>query len=179
MIDLTNLANVRSYLGIDVTNTGSDAELTRLIGTVSALIRNLVNRDITTEAYVDKLNGTGSDSIMVPNYPITSISSIVISGVTIAVANYTYDKGQIILLNGLTFPKGRLNIVVSYSAGYATIPYDIEQVCIEIVAKKFKQRDRIGLSSKGLAGETTSFDLQDMRSEVRSLLSSYMKVIPV
>lgn len=179
MIDLTTLASVKSYLNIDTLNTGNDAELSRLITVTSGLIRNWINRDLTTAVYSDKLNGTNSINIMVPNYPITSIASITIGGLLIPIADYIYDDTVITLLNGRYAPNGKMNVVVNYTAGYATVPPEVDQVCVEMVSKKFKHRDRIGLSSKGLAGETMSYDLKDMREETLTMLAAYTKVIPV
>lgn len=179
MADLTTLTNVKSFLNIDSTNSNNDAELSRLITSYSSLIRSWVNRDLTTASYVDYCNGTGSNMIMFPNYPVTAVSSVTIDNTVVTSTDYMFDETRLILKNGRTFTYGRNNVVLSYTAGFATVPYEIEQICIEMVSKTFKKRDRIGLSSKGLAGETTSYDLQDMRDETRSLLASYIKVIPV
>lgn len=179
MIDLTTLASVKSYLNIDVTNTNSDTELQRLITSVSGMIRNWVNRDLTTATYTDKLNGTNSTVIMLPNYPVTSIASITIGGLVMPVSDYIYDDTQITLLNGRYAPNGRMNVIVNYTAGFTTVPSEVDQVCVEMVSKKFKHRDRIGVSSKGLAGETTSYDLKDMREETLTMLAAYTKVVPI
>ena len=177
MTDLTTLNNVKSYLRLTITT--SDAEIQRLITATSSLIRSWINRDITSTSYIDFLNGTGSKMILLPNYPITAISSLFINDILIDVSKYAFTDTSIILKDGLKFTYDKSNIEVHYIAGFSSVPYDIEQVCIELVAKKFKSEERIGIKSKGLAGESVSYDIQDMRDEARTLLASYNKVAPL
>lgn len=40
------------------------------------------------------------------------------------------------------WPKGYRNVLVEYTAGYATIPYDLAQVCIEVAAKLYRLGER-------------------------------------
>jgi len=54
-----------------------------------------------------------------------------------------------ILYRNSGWPNGRMNISISYNAGYATIPDDVKQACIETVAAFFNRRKR----DTGLSGE--------------------------
>jgi len=40
------------------------------------------------------------------------------------------------------FPAGHQNIIVRYTAGYSTIPYDLEQICIDLVKLKYEQQNQ-------------------------------------
>ena len=83
-----------------------------------------------------------------------------------------------LVLRGLVFPRGRGNVRVSYQAGFASPPADLTQACIEMVSLRYREKDRVGLVSKGLAGETTAYSLKDMPESVRTLLSQYRRVVP-
>ena len=67
---------------------------------------------------------------------------------------------------------------VSYQAGFAAPPADLTQACIEMVSLRYREKDRVGLVSKGLAGETTAYSLKDMPESVRTLLNRYRRVVP-
>ena len=118
------------------------------------------------------------------NKPVTQITSLAVSGLAIVAATGFTDNGyrlagRKLLLNTAVFPRGSGNVVVAYQAGYATTPPDVEQACIELVAIRYQERQRIGLTSKGMAGETTAYMVKDMPDSVRTLLMQYREVVPV
>ena len=61
----------------------------------------------------------------------------------------------------------------------AVIPDDLEQACIELVGLRFRDKDRIGVVSKGMAGETTAFSQKDVPDPVRVVLDSYKRILPL
>ena len=74
------------------------------------------------------------------------------------------------------FASGRQNIRVKYTAGYATVPEDVQQACANAVADAFHRLERDGnLNSERLgdysfsAGEGRAF----LTPDVRSLLARY------
>ena len=48
-----------------------------------------------------------------------------------------------------------------------------------MIAMRYREKDRIGLTSKGLAGETTGYSQKDMADSTRHILSQYRKVAPL
>ena len=82
-------------------------------------------------------------------------------------------------LHGYGFRRGLGNVTISYTAGYVVIPADLERACIELVAYRFREQDRIGLASKGMAGETTSFVTRDVPAAVAAVLDRYKRVTPL
>ena len=82
------------------------------------------------------------------------------------------------MLRGQVFIKGVRNIHIVYTAGYEVIPYDLQQACMEIVGLRYKERDRIGLQSKTLAGETVSFFIKDLSPTAQAVVKQYQRVVP-
>jgi hypothetical protein len=156
--------------------------LTRLIADATGFLAQWLSRDIISTSYTQKLDGKGGDEVVLSNYPVTAVSLVKIDGVAIDLAILTTDKGynfdehSIYLTGGLAFSKGKRNIQVSYTAGFATVPAELEQVAIDLISIKYRERDRIGLDSKALAGETTSFATRDMPNRARAILDQYRKV---
>lgn len=180
MLPLTTVENVKNYLGINSPN--DDALLDRLVTAASDYIQKWLNRNFGAQEYVEKQNGQDMDVCMVRNYPIISVAEVKVGEVVVPPATSTLDAGYVyndtsIMLQGYVFPRGKNNVKFTYTAGIDT-PSDVEQACIELIAHRYKERDRIGLVSKGLAGETTAFSQKDMPESVRTLLATYKKVIP-
>lgn len=188
MADLTTLANVKAWLSI--TTNGEDAVLQSLITSVSKYIENWLNRTILSATYTEYRDGTGTNRIMLANQPVTAVSSVVMNNLGVpAVAipastamsfGYVFDARNIKLVGfGAKFPMGMNNVVVTYTAGYATVPVDIERACLELVALRFRERSRIGENSKSIGGETVSYNVKDFPDSVRTLLNQYRKVATI
>ena len=182
--DLCLLADVREYLGLTVTT--SDNLLQRMITSCSTWIKSWSNRDYVTGTYTDRFDGNDYREITVSQYPIVSISSITIDGVTVDPTKYKADSEGfpfIELTDGTVFTRGTKNVVISYTAGYGTltlgtIPQDVVQACIELVAWRFTERTRIQQSSKSMGGEVVSFQTGAGAQSTMVLLAQYKRVIP-
>jgi hypothetical protein len=181
VVDLASVEQVKGYLSIN-TNT-DDALLERLVKSASGYIQAWLNRSFGVEQYIDKLNGNDGDSVHFPNYPVLSVASVQVNNQAIPASTgvfthgYAFDDTMLYLRND-RFWRGRLNVVITYTAGYAEIPQEITQACIEMVVMRYKEKDRIGLTSKGLAGETIGFSQKDMADSTRHILQQYRKVAP-
>lgn len=161
MADFCTLADVKAWLGI--TDTNSDSLLTAMISQISAEIRTFTNRDIyPVGTYTETLSGNGRQSIVMPQYPITAVSSLTVDGVAIPArqgatgSGYVFDDAGI-YLDGYTFARGVKNVSVTYSAGFATLPPDLQRACIEWVAFRQSEQAHIGLRSKSIGNESASF----------------------
>ena len=138
--DLVALGAVKNWLG--VTTDDDDALLAALISQISRGIYNYINRSFVlptdvTEAY----DGAGRDQLLLRNWPIGAVYSVVVDGNAIPpapmmVANvhrahgYVLEQSddappgamqQLFLRGPHVFRKGRQNIVVSYRAGYEIV----------------------------------------------------------
>lgn len=136
--DLTTLANAKAWLGIGVGETGSDAMLSRLITATSGSIREYCQRDtFLSKAYHEIRDGSGSAEMVLRNFPVTSVSSLSISGASIPAGTYLDSGAQTsgwflaggedspdfvrhLALKNYYFMQGKQNVVVDYVAGYKT-----------------------------------------------------------
>ena len=174
--DLTTLANVKSWLG--VSSTDDDAQLTRLITAASDFVANYCSRTFASTVMSDrKYHGNGNSTLVLRNWPIISIQSLAIDGVTVDPANYSFYDRMICLSQGV-FNRGLANVSVSYTAGYTTIPLGLEQAVIELIAFKYREKERIGHSSKQLAGEVVSFIIADLHPAIKRALDTYSDKVP-
>ena len=180
MADLCTLADVKEFLGLTVST--DDTLLTSLISAESEFIQNYLNRQLGIQQYTEQFSGIGKTRHKLRNYPCTAVTSVTIDGQAIPVTTSSNVAGYMaiednIVLFGYAFSNGNYNCIVVYSAGaYPTL--DVTRACVELVATKYREKDRLGLASKGLAGETTSYVTAAMPKHVESILKNYKKYVP-
>lgn len=187
-IDLTTLAAVEAYLGLPA---GSPAEplLSTLITAASQFIMSYCNRIFQAQSYTEYRDGVGYgvSELVTLGYPIISVQSVLISGNVIPSANIDqfprsgfYAGLWYIGVEGYSIPRGRKNVKLVYTAGYAVIPADLSEACTELVALKYKQKDRIGISgSEGIDGQHISFKDIAMSAATQQTLMQYKRVIQI
>lgn len=162
--DLTTLAKVRAHLGMDATFVTDDTLIGTLITAASAwLKKQLGDRDICSATYTEDFSGDGGTMIMPAQYPVTAVSALTIDGEAIA-ARLTWDGDGYVIVGGIsiqlvgyTTSFGISNITLAYTAGYTTVPTDIDQAVIDLVAWRYRERNRIGQVSSSVGGELVTF----------------------
>jgi len=183
--DLTTLANVKAWLKLPATaNTDLDPLLLRLISAASAFIQTALDRTFAVTAYTESRDGKGTTVMLLKDYPVISVTAVTVDAMPVPPAADCTKPGFVfgeksVGLNGYKFTRGLHNVQISYSSGYATVPLEIEQVAIDLIAKKYKGMSRIGLRSEVLNQQTTYFDVQDINDEIKSVLKQYAKVVPL
>lgn len=192
---LAGLADVKTWLS--VTTNADDTLLTGLIAAGSAMILQYLNRpSILSRSISEKYSGVGGTRMVLRSWPVTAIASLSIDGVAVSAAASPTANGYLasdlydgvgpgaiceIALNSAAFTRGRFNVAVTYTAGYAAVPSDVKQACVELCGEVYKYRPRIGEISRALpgGGGTATFSIVDLSPRVKMMLSSYRAVVPV
>jgi hypothetical protein len=179
MADLTTLPRVKEWLAI--TASTNDALLSRLISAASDYIETYLSRDIARTSYQSYRDGHGGRRLMFRNYPVVSLTAIKVGGVSIPPSvngspGFVHTETSVTLVGGYVFEAGASNVYLEYVAGYDPIPSEIEQACIDLVSLRYRERDRIGLTSKSLAGESITFNTREFSDAVGSTLVQYKRV---
>ncbi len=183
--DLIVLADVKSWLGLtDPAQTEDDALLAALIAAASAFIRSWCRRDFTVQPYIETRDGTGGMRLALTHTPVLSIDSLLIDGQPVPAAPAIGASGYfftptMLYLHGHRFRRGFGNVVISYRAGLVEIPADLQRACVELVGLRFRERDRIGLTSRAQAGETTAYSQADVPAPMRVVLDGYKRILPL
>jgi hypothetical protein len=102
--------------------------------------------------------GDGYPYLRLSAKPITSLSSISVSGVSKNVSDFTIDGETIVEKYGNSFPIGSV-VVATFQAGYTTIPALIQLTILRITALlSMEAGENIGVSSTTFdGGNTRSF----------------------
>jgi uncharacterized phiE125 gp8 family phage protein len=179
--DLTSIDKAKEWLG--VSGAKDDALLTRLVTAVSTAVEEYVDRTLASTSYTETRDGPGGSRLSMPNFPITAVASVLIDGASIPVASSAIANGYLytstsIALRGYVFALGVQNVMVQYTAGFAAIPKDVEQACLDWLGHIYRSRDRIGHNSKSINGETVSFFVGPIPKAVEMMLKPYRRVAP-
>lgn len=179
MADLTTLPRVKEWLAI--TAPTNDALLSRLIFAASDYIETYLSRNIARASYQSYRDGHGGRRLMFRNYPVVSLTAVKVGGVSIPPSvngspGFVHTETSVTLVGGYVFEAGASNVYLEYVAGYDPIPNEIEQACIDLVSLRYRERDRIGLTSKSLAGESITFNTREFSDAVGSTLVQYKRV---
>lgn len=205
MAALTALEDVKAWLatGQAAFPPADDAMLTRLITACSASIETWIGRPIGVATWDEIRNGLGGGRMQLAVTPIVSIVSLSINGLAVQAApplgsqgvvsvgfggfpyGYAFSPNELIVRgSNAGFSRGHQNVLVRYTAGYAAVPSDIAQACIEMVVRKYRERTRIAERTRSLGGvetvtyETVMFGMQTIASDIQALLMQYRRVAP-
>lgn len=173
---LTTLNATKEYLKIALTETSENGILEGLINAVSNLIENFCKRSFIENTYTDEeYDGTGTSNLMLNTFPVSSVTSIKIDDVVVDSTEYKVrkDSGIVVRLNS-TWPKDVLNIKVSYTAGYAIIPADVELAAKHLVM--FFYKTDIENFSKTF-GDGIVMRPEAIPPQIRVILAPYRRVL--
>lgn len=179
MADLTTLPKVKEWLSI--TTATNDALLSRLISAASDYIEAYLSRNIARTSYQSYRDGHGGRRLMFRNYPVVSLTMLKVGALLVppsvgGAPGFVHTETSVTLVGGYVFDLGASNVYLEYVAGYDPIPNEIEQSCIDLVSLRYRERDRIGITSKSLAGESVTFNTREFSDAVGSTLAQYKRV---
>lgn len=185
---LTTLANVKEY--DDSLGSGNDAVLTSMIARISALIEQRFDGRIVEATYQEIKDGNNR-TVMVPKHrPISTFTTLHIS------ADQTWDATTLVastdlivdsitprvhLKGGRAFTIGFQNVRMVYTAGFATIPLEVEDYAIRKVIEAFKKRRTLGITSISLkdGSITRAANMKALLSDIGNELPKYVRRRPV
>lgn len=186
-MSLCTLQDVKTYFAI--TSASEDDLLNALIAAASADIENYCNRTFAQAAYTETRNGNGANAMAARQYPIVSVQGVTVDGYAVPAAadavssGFVFSDTAIYIRNsgrgrapgcGWSFARGVQNVTLQYTAGYATIPADLVQACVELVGWKRAKRQRIDKTSETLGNQQTqAFKLDGMPPSVIAAINTY------
>lgn len=162
-IDLCELADVKTYLGI--TDTSEDTLLGALIDSASQAIERYCRRKFKQETLTEYHDGMEVGKLALRRAPINSITTIhddtdreYGSGTLVDSDNYTYyaQSGIVVFDGDIVMQDGNKNVKVVYSGGFgattAALPEDLQLAC-QILTAALWTRAKQGAA--GIESETT------------------------
>lgn len=201
---LTLLSTVKDELGI--TDSSQDGTLTRYITQASEWLETRLDRKLESQSYTHYIMGTGTERLPLHEWPVTQVTLVTEVDVgEVDSAMYRLDSKAKqprslihtcgVWVNGHNYtgkleplPFGeRENYKIEYVAGYVlpsdpqvetrTLPYDLEQVVINMVTKKYEMKCFGGQNVKAYKVGGRSIEWKDTLSdEDMDVVSIYERV---
>lgn len=152
-------------------------------------------RRFATGSHTQNLAGNGRWLLRLKHWPILSVESVEVNGQAVTDFELTDEAEQGLLYRSLTWPanlaaypdltgdmdpnSARPNITVEYTAGYVlsgedrTLPYDLEQACIDLVVRRLMQPTPGLTSERTAGGHATTWSDRDLPPEICAALRPY------
>lgn len=202
--DLTTLATAKQWLPISSSNTADDATIARLVTATSQDFMRATRRpDLLLAQYVEARQGDGSSRMVAFHWPIVSVASLSVAGVSVLpsadkLANGYYFDADIdperncqLYLNGCSFSDGA-TVALTYYAGYTqpgtspsvpsgqvALPADIEQAVLDWMEYRYRMRPNVGAVNRRMAeGDSVHTELIDAPPNVIQVIERYARQIP-
>lgn len=176
------VADVKEYVVLGRNTVADNGVLQRIIERATKAIQRYLNDAILLAQYTEIRDGTGTNTLVLANSPVVSVSSLSLGipgqrTALVADVDYIVTTSAVKILTGAVFPRGVAVVEVIYTAGYVDVPLDIVDACAKWVALKYKQLERAGQLSVTQQGQTVTFDVGAMPQDVKLQLDSYKRVI--
>lgn len=184
---LATLSDTKLFLG---TTSLSDDQIKMYINFGTDLIESLTGRRLKSTSYVDQVfDGNGEKEVLLPQYPVTAFVSLGKNGAinnsgsweTLDEESYWRIDNEGRLVGIERFTCGNGNYRASYTAGYTTIPYDLQFACMRVVQLFWYQSKSGGISSERLGDHQVTFDKGVSSGDIESdpliakVISKYRK----
>ena len=173
--------NIKTFLRI--TTTDDDNLLAQLLAQAYDRVESECQRTFLEADYTEYHNGDGTDTVLLDNYPVNSITSLYDdpdrqygSDTLIDADDYViYADSGMVVLDGLTFNTGLKNIKITYNAGYSDLPDELIAAIIKLVAADYLEGQG---ALNAIVGEEALVDKPArLRREARSVIDRYKRRI--
>jgi len=186
--NLVDIDTAKAFVGAKSDNADQEYILKSYINSASAFCNDYTHRKLKARNLTEYYNGDGSNVILLDQYPINSLTSVhddlnrsygsdtlIDSSDLVTMPN---DIPYKIIYDGGYFLAGIKNIKVVYNAGYATtIPYDLQQACLEVIAYFFKnsEESRFGITSRTVGDGSITVETMQIPKSALQILDTYKK----
>ena len=209
---LARLSVLKSYLLLNEAASTYDNALKVLLEQATEIANQFTGRELESASYtLEKYQGNGRDALWLRNYPVTAVSAVKLwDGSAFTTETSTYyelnDSRWLLYpaplyLSSATFACWpidslvRLNIQVSYTAGYVTtlwasaaitdsfaVPRDLEMAVARMAALAWEDgkggSGRLGVTTMSRVSESLTIDrfVAGLPKDITDVLQSYTRV---
>lgn len=158
---LTSLSDVKESLGIQSSDTTYDNLIIRKINQATAVIENYCSRRFKSTPYADEVyNATDTDELVLKQRPVITSEAFTLKArdtalnendtTTVDTELYFIDANAGVLNLNHRAIGHWARYLVTYTAGYATIPDDLAEACASLAAYYVNNADafNVNVSSK-------------------------------
>lgn len=174
MAEFCTVDDLEAFLKLTIAD--DDASALRAIREASAAIQDYTHQLLEAVAGdVVEIDGLGAVQLVLPEAPVTAISSVKEDGVLVAATYYKWKPSGVLYRVGRAWTAGFANVEVTYSHGYAELPQKIVDVCTRVAARSYQAALRAA-ELQGMTGVTAEQfpDYQVQFSSERGTTNEWM-----
>lgn len=181
---LTTLSRLKSQLGINGSDLTQDSRLQFYIDAASQKIETYCDRKFNSQSFTDYFHGRKQNIIMPKQFPIISVTELRVqaerdwadaTGLIAATDYFVSDSDNTIIYEGF-FPNGFGNIRLIYTAGYATIPSDLELACVWLAEWFYYHKTKADMGRTSVSkGDENLGVLANMPPMIQEMLIDYKR----
>ena len=185
--NLVDIDTAKAFLGAKADDADKENIIKYYINTASWFCNNETHRFLKTRTLTEYYSGDGSNTLLTNQYPITTLTSVYDDPARAYGADTLIDSGDLVIMpqdlacsivyDGGSFESAVRNLKVTYIAGYITIPYDLQQACLEIIAYFYKnsEENRFGVVSRTVGDGSMTVETTDIPKSAMRTLRKYKK----
>lgn len=188
--EVATLAQAKAYL--QLTSATDDTLLNMIVDGTNQAIYRETGRMLKRGAvdFDDVVDGPGTGSLFLPEYPVsslTSVDNVQMTGNNTFTTLYAYaatdfqlePKGGRLILIRLpgVWPAYAHSIRLKYKAGYATLPPDLVAAACQWIAVQYQRvkAKRLDVLTLTTADQSLSFSVDDMPAAARRVISGFRR----
>lgn len=141
-----------------------------MINAASDIANKYSGRKLSARDYTEQLDGNGKTYLLLPQYPINSVTELNIDAdreflaeTKISSNDYVLYEGEGAIYYSLGFDTGHKNIKVVYNAGYqlTAVPNDLKTAVLETISWNWGRLrgNGIGIKTQDMNGMETAYEL--------------------
>ena len=162
---ILELVDYKAYL--NVIQSEYDDILQTIAEGAEQEVQTYLGFDLESEEKTEYYNGTDSEILVLDAFPVTAVTTISYwdGSDWVDLTSSDYNALRIknlssVYTDGYTFTKGTMNYKVVYTAGYTTVPSDIDLAMKKLTRLRWDETpfglNRLGLNSKNNSGGVQS-----------------------
>lgn len=195
--DLVTLENVKEFIGLASTDTSKDTFLRHLITRASRFIKTYAGREFVSATFSEEVHsGNDRQKLYLDHYPIISVTEVKEDDVALDADEYEVLANEGALFREAGWYGGTLamasvlstepdpyaetrNLKVTYTAGWADVPDDIEQACLQMVALWYTGAGTYGIEHETTPGgySVTYSKATGVPEDIKQVLDLYKKPV--
>lgn len=181
---LVQLNDAKAFLDY----SGSDSDMELLINAVTEFVEGKTQIRFKSTVYTyERYDGTGNDELVLNNFPIIIPPSVLIDKNTtgdssedweaVDADDFWVDDKTGIITGTIPFYRGKQNYRITYTAGYATIPYDIQFLAMSLIDHFLKLKKGSGIKSESLGDHSITFEgILSVNPVLIDIINRYRKI---
>jgi hypothetical protein len=155
--------DLAAFLHMDPSLLEDDEGAAMALDAAEVIIKTYTKQDIEETSETVYIDGPRNSALLLPQLPVTTVTTVTEDGTSLTVSEEYFlddEHGVLYRCSGdryspVYWSQGTLNIAVTYTHGYETIPADVKLVTCSAAGRIF---DHAGVTQETASGYSASYD---------------------